>query len=76
MFWSDPTISNRKFTTLVVDNDQFIQILHKAILKSLGVETQFVGSGIDALDLFVSGANFDIIVIAWVLLMINGVEVN
>ena len=48
----------------MVDSDPFIQIFHKAIIKSLGAETQFVGSGIDALDLLVSRANFDIIAIA------------
>ena len=36
-------IPNRKFTELVVDSDPFIQIFHKAILKSLGVKTQFFG---------------------------------
>ena len=60
----------------MVDSDPFIQILEKAILESEGVETQFVGSGIDALDLLASGENFDIIAIAWVLPKMNGVEVN
>ena len=69
-------ISTRKFTALVVDNDPICQIIEKAILESQGVETQFVGSGIDALDLLATGASFDIIVIAWVLPMMNGVEVN
>ena len=69
-------ITNRKFTALVVDSDPFIQILEKAILESQSVETQYVGSGIDALDLLASGVNFDIIVIAWVLPKMNGVEVS
>ena len=60
----------------MVDSDPFIKILHQAILNSQGVETQFVGSGIDALDLLPFWANFDIIAIAWVLPMMNGVEVN
>ena len=60
----------------MVDSDPFIQILEKAILESQGVETQFVGSGIDALDLLASEENFDIIAIAWVLPKMNRVEVN
>ena len=60
----------------MVDSDPIFQILEKEFLESQGVETQFAGSGIDALDLLASKANFDSISIAWVLLKINGVEVN
>nr|CAN61539.1 hypothetical protein VITISV_030743 [Vitis vinifera] len=67
-------ISNSKLTALVVDSDRICQILEKAILESQGVETQVVGSGRDALDLLASGATFNLIIIAMVLPIMNGVE--
>ena len=69
-------ISNSKLTALVVDSDRICQILEKAILESQGVETQVVGSGRDALDLLASGATFNLIIIAMVLPIMNGVEVS
>lgn len=67
-------ISDEKLTALVVDSDIICQVLEKAILESQGIQAQVVGSGRDAIDLLASGVNFDLIIIAMVLPIMNGVE--
>ena len=69
-------ISDEKLTALVVDSDIICQVLEKAILESQGIQAQVVGSGRDAIDLLASGVNFDLIIIAMVLPIMNGVEVS
>ena len=69
-------ISNSKLIALVVDSNRIWQIFEKANLESQDVETQVMGSGRHVVDLLASRANFNIIIMAMVLPIKNGVEVS
>ncbi|KAJ9671866.1 hypothetical protein PVL29_025519 [Vitis rotundifolia] len=69
-------ISNSKLIALVVDSNRIWQIFEKANLESQDGETQVMGSGRDVVDLLASSANFNIIIMAMVLPINNGVEVS
>ncbi|KAJ0014537.1 hypothetical protein Pint_20292 [Pistacia integerrima] len=45
----------------IVDDDPVIRKLHSAMLKSFGVNFQLAVNGKEAVDLYRSGANIDIV---------------
>ncbi|KAH7838256.1 hypothetical protein Vadar_024099 [Vaccinium darrowii] len=51
----------KKFSALVVDDDLVIQRIHKMYLNRFGFETQVVGNGKEAVDLYRSGAFFHLV---------------
>ncbi|KAI8020418.1 Two-component response regulator 24 [Camellia lanceoleosa] len=46
---------------LIVDDDPVIQRIHSALLSRFGLETQVVGNGKEAVDLYRSGASFHLV---------------
>ncbi|KAF8402020.1 hypothetical protein HHK36_012971 [Tetracentron sinense] len=62
----------KKLTALVVDNDNFIRMLHKVLLNNLNVESQVVENGKEAVDLCLSGAVFDLILICMKMPVMDG----
>ncbi|KAG5515908.1 hypothetical protein RHGRI_036824 [Rhododendron griersonianum] len=55
------TTTTNKFSVLVVDDDLVIQRIHKVFLNRFGFETQVVGNGKEAVDLYRSGASFHLV---------------
>ncbi|KAI8000135.1 Two-component response regulator 24 [Camellia lanceoleosa] len=59
--------TNSNFTTgkrlcvLIVDDDPVIQRIHSVLLSRFGLETQVVGNGKEAVDLYRSGASFHLV---------------
>ncbi|KAF8388332.1 hypothetical protein HHK36_026998 [Tetracentron sinense] len=52
-----------KLTALLINNDGAFQLMHKTILKRLGVESEVTENWIEAVNLYRSGAVFDLILI-------------
>ncbi|RVW60567.1 Two-component response regulator ARR22 [Vitis vinifera] len=53
--------SSSKISTLIVDDDPLTRRIHKVLLTKVGLETQAVENGKEAVDLYRSGASFDLI---------------
>ncbi|KAK9281298.1 hypothetical protein L1049_004195 [Liquidambar formosana] len=67
-------VLRNRLTALVVDDDRICRTCEKALLESYGVDTQAVENGRDAVDLFASGASFNLVLMAKVLPVMNGLE--
>ncbi|GKU86156.1 hypothetical protein SLEP1_g718 [Rubroshorea leprosula] len=65
---------NCSLTALVVDGDTTSNMIEQGLLRSFGVITCGVDNGRAAIDLFASGAKFDLILIDLILPVINGLE--
>ncbi|KAF5934621.1 hypothetical protein HYC85_030792 [Camellia sinensis] len=61
----DGTNSNftagKRLCVLIVDDDPVIQRIHSVLLRRFGLETQVVGNGKEAVDLYRSGASFHLV---------------
>ncbi|XP_057479930.1 two-component response regulator 24-like [Actinidia eriantha] len=64
----------KKLKGLVVDSVKTCQAVQKGLLSRYGVETQVVENGKEAVDLFASGAKFDIVMIDISLPVLDGLE--
>ncbi|CAA2956892.1 two-component response regulator ARR22 [Olea europaea subsp. europaea] len=49
------------FSVLIVDDDKIIRRIHKVLLNKFGCESHAVENGKEAVDLYVSGKHFDLI---------------
>ncbi|KAF8388333.1 hypothetical protein HHK36_026999 [Tetracentron sinense] len=65
---------NKKVTALVVEDNVVNQMIHKRLLSNLGIETQVVENGKEAVDLHHSGAVFDLILMDMEMPIMNGPE--
>lgn len=65
-----------KMTALVVDNVTICRMCEHGLLVAHGLATRSVDNGFDAVNLFASGANFDLLVIDMHLPVMNGLEVS
>ena len=66
----------RKFSALVVDDDQMIRKVEEKLLASFGLETKVVNNGEEALKLFLEGYTFDVVVMDMEMPVKNGPEVD
>ncbi|KAH7571800.1 hypothetical protein JRO89_XS04G0144600 [Xanthoceras sorbifolium] len=64
----------KTLSALIVDDDALIRKVHLTILKSLGFVAQVASNGKEAVDVFRSGANFDIVFIDMDMPIMNGIE--
>ncbi|KAA8519414.1 hypothetical protein F0562_013711 [Nyssa sinensis] len=53
---------NQKICVLIVDDDRATRRIHSALLNKFGVETQVAENGKEAVDLYRSGASFDLVI--------------
>lgn len=69
------TTTTNKFSVLVVDDDLVIQRIHKVFLNRFGFETQVVGNGKEAVDLYRSGASFHLVLMDMEMPIMDGPKV-
>lgn len=67
--------TTNKFSVLVVDDDLVIQRIHKVFLNRFGFETQVVGNGKEAVDLYRSGASFHLVLMDMEMPIMDGPKV-
>ncbi|KAI4326400.1 hypothetical protein MLD38_031721 [Melastoma candidum] len=65
---------SREVKALVVDDNRINQMLHHKLLDNLGVKNQVVGNGKEAVDIHVSGKQFDLILMDIDMPVMNGIE--
>ncbi|KAI3455953.1 hypothetical protein Pfo_012616 [Paulownia fortunei] len=51
----------RKICALVVDDDPLVRKVHRMLLNRYGLETESAENGKEAVDLFVSGKSYDLV---------------
>ncbi|KAK0594566.1 hypothetical protein LWI29_026287 [Acer saccharum] len=66
--------TEKPFTALIVDDNFLMHKMHESILKSIGITTQIAHNGKEAIDIFRSGANFDIVFMDMEMPIMNGIE--
>jgi PleD family two-component response regulator len=67
--------TEKKYYVLVVDDDTVIRKIHSMILSKFPVEIQVAKNGKEAVDLFRSGAFFDLVLMDFEMPIMNGFEV-
>ena len=67
--------SSSKISTLIVDDDPLTRRIHKVLLTKVGLETQAVENGKEAVDLYRSGASFDLILMDLEMPIMDGPKV-
>lgn len=67
--------TERKFSVLVVDDDAIIRKIHSKLLSKFPVEVQVAVNGKEAVDLYRSGAFFDLVLMDMEMPIMNGFEV-
>ena len=67
--------TKKQVSALIVDDDRVIRKIHSMILSSLKVKSEMAVNGKEAVDLFRSGANFDIVFMDLEMPIMNGIEV-
>ncbi|KAK0601455.1 hypothetical protein LWI29_024413 [Acer saccharum] len=66
--------TKKQVSALIVDDDRVIRKIHSMILRSLKVKSEMAVNGKEAVDLFRSGANFDIVFMDLEMPIMNGIE--
>ncbi|XP_057465269.1 two-component response regulator 24-like [Actinidia eriantha] len=66
--------TGNKFSVLVVDDDPVVQRIHRVFLNRFGFETQVVGNGKEAVDLYCSGASFHLVLMDMEMPVMDGPE--
>lgn len=66
----------KKISVLIVDDNLLIQKIHKLIMTRFGAEVHIAGNGKEAVDLYVSGKSFDLIVMDLEMPVMDGFEVS
>ena len=76
----DGTNSNftigKRLCVLIVDDDPVIQRIHCVLLSRFGLETQVVGNGKEAVDLYRSGASFHLVLMDMEMPIMDGPKVS
>lgn len=62
-------------TALVVDDNTINQRIHRKLLDNLGIQSETVANGKEAVDVHISGKNFDLILMDLEMPIMNGIEV-
>ncbi|MCJ2385509.1 response regulator, partial [Lactiplantibacillus plantarum] len=68
--------TGNKFSVLVVDDDPVVQRIHRVFLNRFGFETQVVGNGKEAVDLYCSGASFHLVLMDMEMPVMDGPKVS
>ncbi|GLU03778.1 hypothetical protein SLE2022_209600 [Rubroshorea leprosula] len=61
-------------TALVVDDNTVNQRIHRKLLDNLGIQSETVANGKEAVDVHISGKNFDLILMDLEMPIMNGIE--
>ncbi|KAK1277875.1 hypothetical protein QJS04_geneDACA003358 [Acorus gramineus] len=72
---NETIIFKNKLRALIVDDNCVNRKILKMMLKSIGVESQEVENGQEAVDLFVAGAVFDVVLIDKEMPIMDGPEI-
>lgn len=70
------SVSKKRLTALIVDDDGVSRRIHQLVLNTLGVESQEAGNGKEAVDLCIAGKNFDLILMAMKIPIYDGSRVS
>ncbi|CAI9760070.1 unnamed protein product [Fraxinus pennsylvanica] len=62
----------QKFSVLIVDDDKIIRRIHKMLLTKFEFESHAVENGKEAVDLYISGKNFDLILMDMEMAVMDG----
>ncbi|KAH0702112.1 hypothetical protein KY285_016390 [Solanum tuberosum] len=77
-FQSSSSLNNtnveKKLAALIVDDDIVVRMVHKALLRKFGVETQEAKDGQEAVLVHHNGACFDLIMMDLDMLVMNGLQ--
>ena len=68
--------AQNKILVLIVEDDLIIQKIHKVMMTKLGTEIQLAANGKEVVDLFLSGASFDLILTDLKMPIMDGIEVS
>lgn len=66
---------SRKISALVVDDDSLIRRVEATLLARYGLETKVAENGREAVDLFVAGNSFDLVLMDMQMPVMDGPEV-
>lgn len=64
-----------KIKALIVDDNMVNRAIHQKLLDNLGIETEMVANGKQAVDLYSAGKIFDLILMDMEMPVMNGLEV-
>ena len=68
--------TEKKISVLIVEDDLLVQKIHNVMMTKFGTEVQLAANGKEAVDLFLSGASFDLILIDLEMPIIDGIKVS
>lgn len=71
-----PNLAESKLTALVVDDSFVNQTIHQKLLNRLGIENDVVTNGKEAVDVYCSGRNYDLILMDMDMPIMNGIQVT
>ncbi|CAN8277193.1 unnamed protein product [Cochlearia groenlandica] len=69
-----PNLAELKLTALVVDDDFVNQSINHRLLDRLGIKNDIVCNGKEAVDIHLSGRNYDLILMDMDMPIMNGIE--
>ncbi|XP_024187206.1 two-component response regulator 24 [Rosa chinensis] len=67
-------VGEKKIYALIVEDDRVTQMRHRMLLKRFKCESHVAGNGKEAIDLFRSGASFDVVLMDMEMPVMNGLE--
>ena len=65
----------KKIYALIVEDDRVTQMRHRMLLKRFKCESLVAGNGKEAIDLYRSGARFDVVLMDMEMTIMNGLVV-
>ena len=68
--------TEKKISVLIIEDDLLIQKIHKVMMTKIGTEVQLATNGKEVVDLFLSGASFDLILTDLEMPIMDGIEVS
>jgi len=71
-----PNLAESKLTALVVDDSFVNQTIHQKLLNRLGIKNDVVTNGKEAVDVYCSGGNYDLILMDMDMPIMNGIQVT
>ena len=68
--------TEKKISVLIVEDNLLVQKIHQVMMTKFGTEVQLAANGKEAVDLFLSGASFDLIFTDLEMPIMDGIEVS
>ena len=68
--------TEKKISVLIVEDNLLVQKIHQVMMTKFGTEVQLAANGKQAVDLFLSGASFDLILTDLEMPIMDGIEVS